>query len=125
MLKKFYMVFLTLLIAVGAVLLAARYPTGPNTVSYDEPAGLWISIGIIIVLFLPPLLLSLFSNRVLRNISAMYQAFIVISFLGIIPVGFLSPNNLGLSAIAILGVLVSIASIIVTLKIKSNKKAKF
>ncbi len=55
----------------------------------------------------------------------MYQAFIVISFLGIIPVGFLSPNNLGLSAIAILGVLVSIASIIVTLKIKSNKKAKF
>ncbi len=39
MLKKFYMVFLTLLIAVGAVLLAARYPTGPNTVSYDEPAG--------------------------------------------------------------------------------------
>ncbi|GAA0428130.1 MAG: DUF5391 family protein [Bacillota bacterium] len=125
MLKKFYMVFLTLLIAVGAVLLAARYPTGPNTVSYDEPAGLWISIGIIIVLFLPPLLLSLFSNRVVRNISAMYQAFIVISFLGIIPVGFLSPNNLGLSAIAILGVVVSIASIIVTLKIKSNKKAKF
>lgn len=125
MLKKFYMVFLTLLIAVGAVLLAARYPTGPNTVSYDEPAGLWISIGIIIVLFLPPLLLSLFSNRVVRNISAMYQAFIVISFLGIIPVGFLSPNNLGLSAIAILGVVVSIASIVVTLKIKSNKKAKF
>ncbi|MBP2257620.1 hypothetical protein [Virgibacillus alimentarius] len=122
MFKRFLMVFLTLIIAVGAVLLAAKHPTGPNTVSYDEPAGLWISIGMIIVLFLPPLILSLFSKHVVRIISAVYQTFVVISFLGMIPIGFLSPHHVGASVIAILGAFVSIASVIVTLKVDSNKK---
>ncbi|MFD2209600.1 hypothetical protein ACFSMW_07745 [Virgibacillus halophilus] len=49
--KRLLMVFLTLIIAVGTVLATAKHPTGPNTVSYDEPAGLWVSIGMVVVLF--------------------------------------------------------------------------
>lgn len=116
MLKRFFIVLLTLIIAIVTVLLAAKHPTGPNTVSYDEPVGLWLSIGMIIVLFLPPLILSLFSNRVVRIISVVYQAFIVISFLVIIPISFLFPNHMWVSVIAFLGSLVSIVSIVVTLK---------
>ncbi|MBT2215665.1 hypothetical protein KK120_07510 [Virgibacillus dakarensis] len=125
MFKRFLMVFLTLIIAVAAVLLAAKHPTGPNTVSFDEPAGLWISIGMIIALFLPPLILSLFSNRAVIILSAVYQAFVVIAFLGIIPIGFLFPNNAGVSIIAGLGALVSIASVVVTLKSRTVKEVKF
>ncbi|GGB46076.1 hypothetical protein F3157_08610 [Virgibacillus dakarensis] len=125
MFKRFLMVFLTLIIAVAAVLLAAKHPTGPNTVSFDEPAGLWISIGMIIALFLPPLILSLFTNRIVIILSAVYQAFVVIAFLGIIPIGFLFPNNLGVSIIVVLGALVSIASVVVTLKTNSGKAVKF
>ena len=122
MFKRGFMVFLTLVIAVVAILLVAKHPTGPNTVSYDEPAGLWISIGMIIILFLPPLILSLFNNRIVRIISSVYQIFVVISFLVIIPIGFLSPDNISVSIVAVLGTIVSIASVIATLRIDSNKE---
>lgn len=118
MFKRFFMVFLTLITAVVAVFVAAKHPTGPNTVSYEEPVGLWLSIGMIIVLFLPPLILSLFSNRVIRIISIVYQAFVVIAFLGIIPIGFLFSDNVGVSIIAVIGTFISIASVVVTLKTK-------
>ncbi|PAV29701.1 hypothetical protein CIL05_10035 [Virgibacillus profundi] len=124
MFKRVFMVFLTLIIAVVAVLLAAKHPTGPNTVSYDEPVGLWISLGMIIVLFLPPLILSLFNNRIVKIISVVYQAFVVISFLVLIPIGFLFPDNVGVSLIAILGALISIGSVVVTLKNDSIKEVK-
>ncbi|MUK89284.1 hypothetical protein GMD78_12970 [Ornithinibacillus sp. L9] len=122
MFKRFFMVFVTLILAVVAVLLAAKHPTGPNTISYDEPIGLWLSIGMIVILFLPPLILSLFTSRVVRVVSAVYQAFIVISFLGVIPIGFLFSNQVGVSVIAVLGSLVSIASVVVTLRTNSNKE---
>ncbi len=77
------------------------------------------------MLFLPPLILSLFSNRVVRIISVVYQAFVVISFSGIIPIGFLFPNSIGVSVIAVLGTLVSIASVVITLRTESNKEVKF
>ncbi|TFJ92923.1 hypothetical protein [Lentibacillus salicampi] len=122
MFKRFFMVLLTLLIAVAAVLLAAKHPTGPNTVSYDEPVGLWLSIGMIIVLFIPPLILSLFSNRIARIISVVYQAFVVMSFLGLIPIGLLIPDSIAVSVIALIGFLISIASVVVSLKTNSNKE---
>lgn len=122
MFKRFFMVVLTLIIAVGTVLLVAKHPTGPNTISYDEPIVLWISIGIIIILFLPPLILSLFSNLVARVISPVYQAFVFISFLVIIPIGFFTSNNIVVSVIAILGALVSIGSVAVTLITKSKRE---
>lgn len=122
MFKRGFMVFLTLVIAVVAILLVAKHPTGPNTVSYDEPAGLWVSIGMIIILFLPPLILSLFNNRIVRIVSSVYQIFVVISFLVIIPIGFLFPDNISVSIVAVLGTIVSIASVVATLRIDSNKE---
>lgn len=115
MFKRILWLFLTLIIAIVAALLAAKHPTGPNTVSYDKPAELLLSIGMIIVLFLPPLILSLFENQGVRILSAVYQAFIVISFLGMIPLGFLIPD-VSVSVIAFSGTIVSIASMIATLK---------
>ncbi|MDY0409675.1 hypothetical protein ACFFIS_05645 [Virgibacillus soli] len=125
MYKRFLMVFLSLIIAVVAALLVARYPTGPNTISYDEPIGLWLSIGMIIVLFLPPLILSLLRNRVASIISAVYQAFVVISFLGMIPVGLLFPEHAVVSVVALVGAIVTISSVVLAVKTNSNKEMKY
>ncbi|GAB2542627.1 hypothetical protein [Gracilibacillus alcaliphilus] len=115
MFKRFLMVLLTLITAIVAVLLAAKNPTGPNTVSYDEPLGLWLSIGMIVVLFLPPLFLSLFNNMVVKIISAVYQGFIVIAFLGLIPIGFFVQDGVSVGMVGIIGTIISICSIVVTI----------
>ncbi len=116
MLKRLFLLFVTLAIAVAAVLLAAQHPTGPNSVSYEEPIGVWLSIGMIIVLFLPAIILTLLNKRMSRIISAVYQVFIVFAFVGIVPIGFLFPENIGVSIIAILGTLTSIGSVVLTLR---------
>jgi len=110
-----------MVLAVIAVLLAAKNPTGPNTVSFDEPAILWLSIGIIAVLFLPPLILSFFNNLAVKIISAIYQAFIVLSFIVLVPVGFIVPG-LWVTVIGVVGTIVSICSIIVTISVGFKKR---
>jgi len=114
MIKRLSMVFFTMVLAIIAALLAAKNPTGPNTVSFDEPVILLLSIGIIVVLFLPPLILSFFNHLAVKITSAIYQAFIVIGFLGLIPVGFLIPS-FSVIIIGTLGTIVSICSIIITI----------
>src|SRR5699024_11796166 len=81
MAKRFLMLVFTLILAVTAILIAAIHPTGPNTVSYDEPAGLWLSIGMVVVLFLPLFLLSYFNHLVVIIIYALCQSIIVLCFL--------------------------------------------
>jgi len=54
--KRFVLVFIMLMIAILAVLVAAKYPRGSTTVSYEEPVGLIISLAMIVILFLPPLI---------------------------------------------------------------------
>lgn len=121
MVKRFSMVFLTMILAVVIVLLADKNPTGPNTVSFDEPAILWLSIGILVVLFLPPLVLSFFNHLVVKIISAIYQAFIVLSFIALIPIGFIG-SGFWVTVIAIVGTIVSICSIIVTILVGLKKR---
>lgn len=121
MLKRFSMVFLTMILAIVALLIATQHPTGPNTVSFDEPVGLMISLGMLVALFLPPFIFSFFNNLAVKIISAIYQAFIVISFLIIIPVGFFVPA-FSLIIIGVLGAIVSICSIIVTILVGLKKK---
>lgn len=120
MLRRSSMVLLTLVLAIIALFLAAKYPTGPNTVSFDEPVILWFTLGILVVLFLPPFILSLFNNLVVKIISAIYQAFIVLTFLGLIPVGLMIPS-IWVIVIGVLGVITSIGSIIVTISVGLNK----
>ncbi|MCJ7841480.1 hypothetical protein MUB24_11350 [Lederbergia sp. NSJ-179] len=112
--KKFSMVFLSMISALIALLIGAKNPTGPNTVSFDEPAILWLSIGILVVLFLPPFILSLFNHLAVRIISAIYQFFIVLSFLGLVLAGFMMPTY-WVMVIGAIGAIVSICSIFVTI----------
>lgn len=114
------MLIITIL-AIGALLFAAKNPTGPNTVSFDEPLNLLMSLGTLIVLLLPPVILSFFNHLVLNIIFAIYQAFIVLTFLGLIIVGFVIPSS-WLIAIGALGAIVGISSIVVTI-LDPGKKA--
>ncbi|WP_080873586.1 hypothetical protein [Oceanobacillus timonensis] len=68
--KKILMIVLTLVSAIACILLTVRHTTGSNTISYDDPAGLLISIGMVVVLFLPPFLLSFLHHSVAKMISA-------------------------------------------------------
>lgn len=120
MLKRLLMMISTMLLAIIAVLIAARYPTGPNTVSFDRPVELWLSVGMLVVLFIPPLIFAFFNNPVTNIISVIYQSFIVLSFLILIPVGFIAPS-FWVSGVGILGTIVSICSIIVTVLTRRKK----
>ncbi|WP_018931963.1 hypothetical protein [Gracilibacillus lacisalsi] len=118
--KRLSMVFLTMILAIISLLLAAKNPTGPNTVSFDEPMGLLMSVGMLVVLFLPPLFLAFFNQLPLKIISAIYQGFIVLSFLVMIPIGFFIPS-VSVILVAVLGTIISICSVIVTISAGRDK----
>ncbi|MCY8488143.1 hypothetical protein [Bacillus atrophaeus] len=124
MLKRFSLVLLTLIMSIVVILVAAKDSPGDNVISFDEPRILMISIGIVVFLFIPPLAMSFFGNMVVRIISGVYQCFIVLTFLGMIPIGFLIPNGFFTILVSVLGTLVSIISVVVTLLIDRNKEAK-
>lgn len=124
MLKRFFLVLLTLMMSIVVILVAAKDSPGDNVISFDEPMILMISIGIVLFLFIPPLAMSFFGNMVVRIISGVYQCFIVLTFLGMIPIGFLIPNGFLTILVSVLGTLVSIISVVVTLFIDRNKEVK-
>ncbi|MCY7949478.1 hypothetical protein [Bacillus inaquosorum] len=125
MLKRFSLVFLTLIMSIIVVLVAAKNSPGDNVISFDEPIILMISIGIVVFLFIPPLVMSFFGNWVVRIISGVYQCFIVLTFMGLIPIGFLILNGFLTILLSIAGTLVSIISVVVTLLIGRNKEVKY
>src|SRR5690625_3913067 len=88
MFTRVSMVFLTMVLAIIALFLATQHPTGPNTVSFDDPVSLLISLGMLVALFLPPLILSFFNHIAVKILSAIYQAFIIFCFLILISIGF-------------------------------------
>jgi hypothetical protein len=122
LLKRFSLVFLTLIMSIIVLLVAGKDSPGDHVISFDEPIILMISIGIVIFLFIPPLAMSFFGNLVVRIISGVYQCFIVLTFLGLIPIGFLIPNGFLTILVSVAGTLVSIASVAVTLCVGKNKK---
>ncbi|KXZ23859.1 hypothetical protein AXI59_07650 [Bacillus nakamurai] len=124
MLKRFFLVLLTLIMSIVVILAAAKDSPGDNVISFDEPRILMISIGIVVFLFIPPLAMCFFGNSVVRIISGVYQCFIVLTFLGLIPIGFLIPNGFLTILVSIAGTLVSITSVVVTLLIDRNKEVK-
>ena len=123
MMTRLLMVFSTMILAIIALLVSAKNPTGPNTVSFDEPIGFWISFSMLVVLFIPPFILALFNNLAVNIISAIYQSFIALSFSGLVLVGFFVPSVL-LIVISALGFLVSICSIIMTILGDKNSVRK-
>lgn len=125
MLKRFLLVFFTLIIALAGMLVVAKEPVGPNSMSYDDPANLLASIGMAVILFIPPMIMVFFTNTAVKIISIVYQSFIAFSFLALIPVGFFVPNRFLLISLATAGTIVSIISIVVTLKAGLNKEARY
>ncbi|EIT84258.1 putative integral inner membrane protein [Fictibacillus macauensis ZFHKF-1] len=115
MLKRVLLILLTLVLAIASLLLAAKHPTGPNTIAFDEPLVFMIAIGIVVFLFIPPFVMSFFSNSVVR-INIVYQFFIVLSFLGLVPLGFMVANGALIAVVSIIGLLVSVASIVVLIR---------
>ncbi|MGX9807875.1 hypothetical protein ACV3PA_11600 [Exiguobacterium acetylicum] len=115
MLKRLTFVCVTLCVAIVAVLVAARHSTG-NTISFEQPLSVYMAIGLIVFLFLPPLILSFFEHPVLKIINVIYQSLIVFSFVGLVPVGFLIPNGSSTIIVAILGTVASLTSVIVTMR---------
>ncbi|MEH6872758.1 hypothetical protein V7006_19965, partial [Bacillus safensis] len=91
MIKRFSLVLLTLMMSIVVMLVAAQNSPGDNVISFDQPRILIISIGIVVFLFIPPLVMSFFSNLIVRTISGVYQCFIVLSFLVLIQIGFFIP----------------------------------
>ncbi|KUP37637.1 hypothetical protein AU385_00800 [Bacillus halotolerans] len=124
MLKRFFLVLLTLMMSIVVILVAAKDSPGDNVISFGEPMILMISIGIVVFLFIPLLAMSFFGNMAVRIISGVYQCFIVLTFLGMIPIGFLIPNGFLTILVSVLGTLVSIISVVVTLFIDRNKEVK-
>ncbi|MFA3776241.1 hypothetical protein V2B35_14715 [Bacillus safensis] len=124
MIKRLSLVLLTLMMSIVVLLVAAKNSPGDNVISFDQPRILIISLGILVFLFIPPLVMSFFSNLIVRTISGVYQCFIVLSFLMLIPIGFLIPDGFLTIVVSIAGTLVSIASLIVTLIIDRNKNVK-
>jgi len=115
MLKRLTFVCVTLCVAIVAVLVAARHSTG-NTISFEQPLSVYMAIGLIVFLFLPPLILSFFEHPVLKIVNVIYQSLIVFSFVGLIPVGFLIPNGSSTIIVAVLGTVASLSSVIVTVR---------
>ncbi|MFS0657091.1 hypothetical protein [Bacillus sp. 179-C3.3 HS] len=114
MLKRFLLVLSTLVMSVAVLLTAAMDSLGEHTISFEEPFILMLSVGMVVVLFIPPLVLSFFHHIVIRVISGIYQCFIVFSFLGLLPIGFLIPNGGLIILVSVIGFLVSVVSVIVT-----------
>lgn len=122
--KRFFLVLLTLIMSIVVMLVAAKNSPGEHVISFDEPIILMISMGIVVCLFIPPLVMSFFGNFVVRIISGVYQCFIVFTFMGLIPIGFLIPNGFWTILVSIAGTFVSIASVVVTLFIDRNREVK-
>lgn len=81
MIKRFSLVLLTLMMSIVVLLVAAKNSPGDHVISFDQSHILIISIGIMLCLFIPPLVMSFFSHLIVRTISSVYQCFIVLSFL--------------------------------------------
>ncbi len=78
MLKRFFLVFLTLIMSIFAVFAVAEESPGDRVISFDEPMILLISLGIILCLFIPPFVMSFFwqfgCENHIRSLSMFYRS---------------------------------------------------
>lgn len=120
MIKRVSFVLLSMTLSVATLLLAARYAVGQSVISFDQPKALSLSIAIVVLLFLPPLFLSFFENTIMKVMNAAYQSIISLSFIGLIPMGFMTPDgSLVIVLTAVIGTVISIFSTVTAVG-KSN-----
>ena len=124
MLKRVTLVFLMMCSAITMLFVASKNSVGESTISLEEPGVFKISLMIFVGLFLLPLILSLFSNSVIKMINIAYQSIIVLTFLGLIPIGFMIPNGITTILVSVLGTLLSIMSIVVLVMDKTSRSPR-
>lgn len=95
-----------------------------NDLSPEQQMTLFISMGLIVVLFIPPLVMSLFKHKVVSYVNIAYQTLIVVSFLGTLPIGFMLPNGTFTIIVALLGTGASLLSINTILKNKETQTSR-
>jgi len=111
MIRKVLLVFLTMCSAVALLFIASKNAVGDHVTSLEEPVAFRISVIMTIVLFLPPLILSFFNHSLINIINVVYQTFIVLTFIGLIPIGFMIPNGMTTTLFSFIGTILSVFSI--------------
>lgn len=111
MLRKVLLVFLTMCSAVALLFIASKNALGDHVISLEEPVAFGISVIMTIVLFLPPLILSFFNRPLINIINVIYQSFIVLTFIGLMPIGFMIPNGMTTTLFSFIGTILSVFSI--------------
>ncbi|KSU49558.1 hypothetical protein AS033_09335 [Exiguobacterium indicum] len=111
MLKKVLLVFLTMCSAVALLFIASKNAVGDHVISLEEPVAFRISVIMTIVLFLPPLILSFFNHPLINIINVVYQSFIVLTFIGLMPIGFMIQNGMTTTLFSFIGTILSVFSI--------------
>ena len=111
MLRKVLLVFLTMCSAVALLFIASKNAVGDHVISLEEPLAFRISVIMTIVLFLPPLILSFFNHPLINIINLVYQSFIVLTFIGLMPIGFMIQNGMTTTLFSFIGTILSVFSI--------------
>ena len=111
MIRKVLLVFLTMCSAVALLFIASKNALGDHVISLEKPVAFSISVIMTIVLFLPPLILSFFNRPLINIINVIYQSFIVLTFIGLMPIGFMIPNGMTTTLFSFIGTILSVFSI--------------
>ncbi|MDS1000438.1 hypothetical protein PXW98_09895 [Staphylococcus capitis] len=113
-------IILAILGSIGAILTLAKYPSGPNTINYDEPWQIFTAIVTLLVSALPALILGFFNNLVCRIVSAIIQIFALMLWFILAVVTFLTGYiQPGLTVVLIL------VSTIITLSVGYKKTQSY
>nr|WP_238393606.1 hypothetical protein [Staphylococcus saccharolyticus] len=71
--KRLAFITLAILSTVVLILVTAKYPTGPHTITYDNPITIITAINSIVLMALPALILGIINHIVCRVLSAIMQ----------------------------------------------------
>ncbi|MFD1413663.1 hypothetical protein [Oceanobacillus jeddahense] len=113
--KRLGLLVLTLIVSIIALFVTAYYQRDFNTLSLDDPQIIQASIIIMVILFIPPVLLSFFNHKFWRFISAIYQSMFFLGFIVLVPTGVFSFNAVFISIVSLVGAVISLWSIFITL----------
>ncbi|KOP28963.1 hypothetical protein ADM98_08555 [Exiguobacterium sp. BMC-KP] len=121
MIRKVLLVFLAMCSAVAQLFIVSKNAVGDHVTSLEEPVAFRISVIMTIVLFLPPLILSFFNHSLINIINVVYQSFIVLTFIGLMPIGFMIPNGMMTTLFSFIGTILSVFSIWTIYKYLSSR----
>lgn len=117
------MFLLSIIAIIGIGLTCAKYPTGPNTINYEDPRGLITSLLVLILLALPAFILTIFSHIIPRIISGILQICSLVMWVPLAIIAFVI-GPLPLAFMVTLACIIIIISAIVTFSVGSSKSSQ-